>query len=82
MSTWEIVARPEGKNDDDKNEGGMIVLLKNGSAEEEVGRVAFERANSLHPDVEFDDQLDKELGKAVRSLAAIRELTSGSKELQ
>jgi hypothetical protein len=81
---WKVVMRPEGRNpapDPDaedgsqgRNEGGMVIYLENGGVREEVGRVAFERANSTHPEVEFKDQLRVEVGKAQDAVAALAEL--------
>jgi hypothetical protein len=80
---WKISAKPEGRNGDGKNEGGMVVyLVAPGTASrEEVGRVAFERANSLHPDVPYEDQLDIEIGKARKTIEVIEELTANAGEL-
>lgn len=82
MINWEISIRPEGRNEDGKNEGGVVILLKQGNQEAEVGRVAFERSNSLHPEVKFEDQLQVEVGKAATVLNKIRELNEGAGQLQ
>lgn len=85
--TWEIVARPEGKNDNSKNDSGMLILLKHsgpgsmGSREEEIGAVGFVRENSLHPDVEFGDQLDIEIEKAQKMVTVLSDLTAGAGQL-
>jgi hypothetical protein len=80
---WTISAKPEGRNGDGKNEGGMVVYLVSPQthSREEVGRVAFERANSLHPDVPYEDQLDIEIGKARKTIEVIEELTANAGEL-
>lgn len=85
--TWEIVARPEGKNNDGKNDSGMLIILKHsgpgsmGSREEEIGAVAFVRQNSLHPDTEFGEQLDTEIEKAKKAVEILSELTAGAGQL-
>lgn len=80
--SWEVVARPEGRNDGGKNEGGMVVYLTMGgqshAPKEEIGRVAFERANSTHPDVSYEDQLDIEIAKAKKSIDVLAELAAGA----
>lgn len=79
---WKLSARPEGRNGGGKNEGGLVIYLVGGNGREEVGRVAFERQNSLHPDVEFDDQVDLEVAKAKKAIEVIEELTEQAGELQ
>lgn len=85
---WQILARPEGKNpgaEEGKNEGGFVIelaLVGGGGAREEVTRVAFERANSSHPDVSFHDQLDHEMGKAKKAIEVLEELTADAGTLQ
>jgi hypothetical protein len=80
---WKISARPEGRNGGGKNEGGMVVYLvaPSTSGREEIGRVAFERENSLHPDVPYEDQLDIEIGKARKSIEVLEELSANAGEL-
>jgi hypothetical protein len=89
---WKVVIRPEGNNpaeDPDaeegaqgRNEGGMIVYLENGGVREEVGRVAFERANSAHPDVDFRTQLRHEVDTATAAVEALRDMFAGAGELR
>jgi hypothetical protein len=54
----------------------MVIYLENQGVREEVTRVAFERANSTHPEVEFKDQLRAEVSKAHDAVAALREMLS------
>lgn len=88
VPVWEAALRPEGNNRDGINKGGMIVLLKHngtgsmGAREAEIGGVAFERANSLHPSVSYDNQLDIEWGKAKKSVELLNELFAGAGKLQ
>lgn len=58
------------------NMGGMIVLLTNGSARQEVSRVAFIRRNSKHPEVSFQAQLDAEISKAKAAADTMNGLVS------
>lgn len=62
------------------NVGGIIVLLTNGSAEQEVSRVAWVRRASENPEVTFKDQLDREIQKANEAAATLNEVaaTQGS----
>jgi hypothetical protein len=73
-SEWKIEVEPEGKNENNKNEGAAIVFLSNGSKREEVGAVAFAREHSNNPLVEFDDQLDRVVARAKKVLKVRREL--------
>jgi hypothetical protein len=83
---WKVVMRPEGRNpapnpdaeegSQGRNEGGMVIYLENQGVREEVTRVAFERANSTHPETEFKDQLRAEVSKAHDAVAALREMLS------
>lgn len=78
---WKISAKPEGRNGGGKNEGGMVIYLVSNAGREEVGRVAFERNNSSHPDVTYEDQLDIEIGKAQKTIEVVEELTRSAGEL-
>lgn len=85
--TWVILARPEGKNpgsEEGRNEGGIVIelALSGGSAREEVSRVAFTRANSVHPEVEFSDMLSIEMAKAKEAAEMLNELTADAGVLQ
>jgi hypothetical protein len=83
---WKVVMRPLGNNpapnadaedgEQGRNEGGMVIYLENQSVREEVTRVAFERANSTHPDVSFRDQLAHEMQTAHDAVAALKEMLS------
>lgn len=83
---WKIEAKPEGRNGTatpEKNEGGMVVYLVNSAgSRQEVGRVAFERQNSTHPDVDFPTQLKTFIDAAKAAVEAIDELVDDSGVLQ
>lgn len=90
---WKIVFDVEGQNPDaaslaknaktGKNEGGFVVkLVHTGSAaDQEVTRVAFERKNSLYPDVSFGDQVQAEVEKARTAVELLNEQLVGVGEL-
>ena len=82
MTSWQLVIEPKGDNDNGVNKGGMVIYLQNGSVKEEIGRVAFERTNSLYPDVSFEDQLDIEVSKATKSITILHDLAEGAGELR
>lgn len=82
---WKITVKPEGRNGTatpDKNEGGMVVRLVNGMTTQEVGRVAFERENSTHPDVEFPAQLKTFTDAAKAVVEMMNEMVDESGVLQ
>lgn len=66
---WTVIARPKGENPSSrgKNDGGMIVLLTNGTEEQEVGRVLWKRRNSLNPRTRFKAALQDEVETAQHS---------------
>lgn len=86
---WELSMAPHGANpgsEEGRNEGGMVVYLINRTdsgvaGKEEVGRVAWERQNSTHPDVEFNDQLDAYVERARHAIRVLAELTETAGEL-
>lgn len=71
---WIIDIEPEGKNEDNCNEGAMIVYLTDGSKREEHSAVAFARHNSNSPDLSFDEALDRQMRKARAVARAKNEL--------
>lgn len=86
---WQILARPEGKNpgsEEGRNEGGIVIELApvsgSGHPREEVSRVAWERANSTHPEVAFEDMLSIEMEKAKHAVEMLNELTADAGVLQ
>jgi hypothetical protein len=93
-SAWRIVCEPVGNNPGSKpagrsktkgrNESGIVVYLASTGhgGKHEVQRVAFERKNSAHPDVSFEDQLERTIETARTAVAKINELLSADKELQ
>jgi len=79
---WSVVLRPEGKNDDQLNTGGMVILVSDGVHRTEVSRVAFIRRNGKNPDVDYETQLDHEVGKARKSVEILNEQFTESGVLQ
>jgi hypothetical protein len=79
---WRIVVRPEGRNDDDKNTGGLVVELAGDGRRQEVSRVAFVRENSLHPDIPFDEMLEAVVHRARSTVDKINELLADAGTLQ
>lgn len=85
---WKVVMRPEGRNpalDPDaeegsqgRNEGGLVIYLENGGVREEVSRVAFVRANSTHPDMDFKTALAGEIETAQTAVTALNDMLSGA----
>jgi hypothetical protein len=73
-SEWKIEVEPEGKNENNRNEGAAIVFLSKGTKREEVGAVAFSRGISNNPNVDFDEALDRVVAKAKKVLKVRREL--------
>ena len=65
---WKIDMEPEGKNEDNRNEGAMIVYLTDGSKREEHSAVAFARRHSRNPDLTFDEALERQ-AKQARAVA-------------
>lgn len=84
---WRIVCKPQGHNpgsEEGRNEGGMVVYVTTtgGGGREEIGRVAFERANSTHPDVSYADQLSTFMAAARETIRVMEELRDESGALQ
>jgi hypothetical protein len=83
---WRIECRPEGHNpgtEDGRNEGGMVVYVVGGAGgREEIGRVAFERNNSTHPDVTYADQLSTYMEAARETIRMITDLQAEAGVLQ
>lgn len=87
--SWKIVADPQGANSAAspelaENKGGMVIYLVENSdmlRKREIGRVAFERANSKYPRVPYDVQLDKTVEKARKSIQVLNDLMSEAGEL-
>lgn len=79
---YKILAEAVGANssasaDTAENKGGIVIyVVKNTDVynKQEVGRVAFERKNSLNPRASFETQLDKEVGKAKKAVETLNEL--------
>lgn len=86
--SWKIVARPEGRNGDGTNRSGIVIGLAGGGSRTygyeftEMTRVAFERANSKHPDVPFAEQLSDELNKAREAITFLNGLSADAEALQ
>lgn len=76
--SWEISCRPEGKNQDGENKGGIVVYLVNGTAREEVGRVAFDRSESESPGRPFAEVLDEYLANAKKGAEAVNTMVASS----
>jgi hypothetical protein len=76
VSNWKIDVEPEGKNEDNRNEGAAIVFLTDGTQREEIGAVAFARRHAAHPDKTFDDALDELVAKGRKVLKVKRELAA------
>lgn len=83
---WRIVCKPEGHNpgsEEGRNEGGMVVYVSAGTGgREEIGRVAFERANSTHPDVSYADQLSTFMEAARETIRLMEDLRGEEGVLQ
>jgi hypothetical protein len=83
---WRIECKPEGHNpgtEEGRNEGGMVVYVVAGAGgREEIGRVAFERQNSTHPDVTYGDQLDTFMTAARETISMMESLRSEAGVLQ
>jgi hypothetical protein len=68
-----------------ENQTGMVIYLTEegtGSAKREISRVGFVRRNTKNPKVKFDDQLEKELGKARKSRDLLNSLAENAGVLQ
>lgn len=86
---YKILAEAVGANssasaETAENKGGIaIYLVKDNDAynKQEVGRVAFERKNSINPRVKFETQLDKEVAKAKKAVETLNELFTGAGQL-
>lgn len=87
--TYKILAEAVGANssasaETAENKGGIAIYLVKGSdvyGKQEVGRVAFERKNSLNPRTKFETQLDKEIAKAKKAIETLNELLAGAGQL-
>lgn len=84
---FKIEAKPVGANGTKtpgKNEGGLVINLVSTSsgAREEVGRVAFERKNSSHPDVDAPTQIKTYMDAAKAAVDAVNDLLDSSGTLQ
>lgn len=81
MSTtaqWTVVITPEGKNDDGRNDGSMIVWLRPRYGDkQEFSRVAFVRRNSTHPYATFTDQMRVETTRAKQAVAVLNTSVAG-----
>lgn len=75
--SWRVQFKPEERNDYERNEGGMIISVTNGSVTQEVTRVAFVRRNSKNPKNTYEKQLKHEVGKARTSCELLNEQLSG-----
>lgn len=73
---WEISLRPEGRNVDAVNSGGIVVYLVNGATREEVGRVAFDREASESPDKSFDEVLTEYVAAAEKGAKAVNDMVA------
>ena len=74
---YRIECRPEGHNpgtQEGRNEGGMVVYVVGTTGREEIGRVAFERQNSTHPDVTYADQLSTFMEAARETIRMIEDM--------
>lgn len=80
VKAWE--ERKRKAEEVERNLGGIIIKLENGSKTHEVARVAFIRRAAKNPDVPFKAQLDKELEKAVAARDAMNKSTEGAGVLQ
>lgn len=72
------VARVVGDNvnQDGKNRGSLAFYVKaEGSIEQEVGRVAFERSNGLWKDKSWDEALVEVKTRITSSIKTMHELT-------
>lgn len=76
---WFLVGKVEGRNPGPepkgrskkkgKNEGGLVICVNHTHGHpQEVERVAFNRANSTNPDLDFDERVDQVIEKANRVL--------------
>lgn len=67
-NAWQVAIEPARSDEGGKNLAGLQLVLVAPSGDQwdnvPVTRVAFARANSRHPDVPFDEQMDIELAKA------------------
>lgn len=86
MAEWKIIVEPiadNGASDKGKNKGGMRVLLASSTdgLPQEVNRVAFERKNSSHPEVSFEDQLREVVGTARAAVKILTEQLTWDGEL-
>lgn len=82
---WQIVADVLGKNpgeQEERNEGGVVIYVEANGRREEVERVAFVRENSANPEVSFDDQVEATMAKARRAIAVVEELSANAGTLQ
>lgn len=87
---WKIIAEPQGANtaasaSTAENKGGMVFFLQNdtySSGKQEIGRVAFERKNSINPRVPYDKALDDVVAKCRKSIEVLNDLASGAGTLQ
>jgi hypothetical protein len=95
--TWQIIVQPEGKNGvlpsgadqpasgetvQGENQTGMVIYLVEGSSKREISRVGFVRRNTKNPKAKFDDQLEKELGKARKARDILNGLAENAGVLQ
>jgi hypothetical protein len=67
-----------------ENQTGMVIYLTEGAParRREISRVGFVRRNTKNPKVKFDDQLEKELGKARKSRDLLNSLAENAGVLQ
>lgn len=96
MGDWHVTYRVEGKQGalpegaevsgdapvQGLNLGGIIIEVSNGATKQEVGRVAFQREHSKHPDVALEDQVKVVTDKARAAVTLLNEDLSGNGELQ
>lgn len=67
-----------------ENQTGMVIYLveENGSGKREISRVGFVRRNTKNPKAKFDDQMEKELGKARKARDILNSLAENAGVLQ
>lgn len=79
---WEVVGRPFGENEHGKNKGHLLIELR--SPDGRVGpvaRVAYERTEAHYKDISYEDQVDAEVAKALKTIEAINTLTEHAERL-
>lgn len=85
--TWVLTGKVRGKNENNRNEGGLILMIQtldNGVAtgiSEEVGGIAFERSNSLNPDKDFETAVEEKKEVVAKTIEVLQELEAKKAEL-